>query len=106
MKYPDDLRAALLTVTDKVTQFVGLKNTDKYIVFAEDSRNDTHADGTPISKIISGTIDYFTKSYNDPKAEEIEAVIESLGIPYDFNSLQYEEDTGFYHHEWVFEWLK
>lgn len=99
------IRDALLTVTDNVGHYEALNVEDQYIVWAEDSEADSvHADNRKKLQTIQGTIDYFTKLDNDKKVEEIQAALnEADDVAYQLNSVQYEEETGFIHFEWLWE---
>lgn len=45
----------------------------------------------------------FTKTEGDSLFEAVPAALEGIGAAYYLNSVQYEEDTGLLHYEWVFE---
>lgn len=79
--------------------------TDNYIVWAEEGEGDAvHADGQRVECAILGTIDYFTKTENDPIVKEIEAALNSDdGLAWELNSVQWERETGYIHYEWAFE---
>jgi hypothetical protein len=52
---------------------------------------------------IEGTIDYFTKTENDPNVQKIQDALNDGGTSHgDLNSVQYEDDTKFIHYEWTF----
>jgi hypothetical protein len=98
------IKAALLTVTQNVGHYEAMKKTDKYIVWAEDSQgNSLWADGQMQDQVIQGTIDYFTKTENDPNVEKIQNALNERGISFSLNSIQREPDTKFIHYEWIFE---
>lgn len=89
-------------VTDKVSHCRRLKS-DRYFVWEEDGANDLSADDRHIERAITGTTDLFTKMEFDPWVHELEVALDNEPtIAWRYNSFQYEEDTGFYHHEW--EW--
>ena len=52
---------------------------------------------------IKGTIYYFTKKDNDIIADEIQEILKTEKISFYLNSVQYEEETGYIHYEWVWE---
>ena len=57
-----------------------------------------------VERALTGTIDYFTKTENDPVVQQIEDALDSDdGISWYLNSVQYEQDTGYIHYEWVWE---
>ena len=100
-----DLRDLLLTIGPPVFRYFATGQTGSYIVWAEDGEGDTvHADGRKVERAITGTIDYFTKTEDDPVVQQIE---DTLGtddsLAWQLNSVQYEQDTGYIHYEWAFE---
>lgn len=101
----NDLITALLSVTQKVYHYAPPQNvTGAYIVWAEDSQGDSvWADGVMVQQAIQGTIDYYTKTESDSKISAIQTALNDAGISFRLNSIQYEPDTGYIHHEWVFE---
>lgn len=74
-----------------------------YGVFAEDSSNDFEADDVHAETALEGTVDYFTRDDSGTPKTTIEAVLEGLNVPWYLNSIQYEDDTGYIHYEWVVE---
>lgn len=98
-----DLRDLLLEVTDNVYHFEATEQTDKYIVWAEDSQSDSdHADNEMINQEIEGTIDYFTKDEFDTNVALIQQKLNSADLTWELNSIQHEQDTGYIHYEWLF----
>lgn len=101
-----DVKALLLTIGPPVFHYFPPEGqTGTYLVWAEDGEGDTvHADGRKVERAITGTIDYFTKTENDPVVKQIETALDSAdGLAWYLNSIQYEQDTGYIHYEWVFE---
>lgn len=101
----NDLKNLLLSIGPPVFHYFAVGQTRAYIVWAEDGEADSvHADGQKIERAITGTIDYFTKQENDPVVQKIEAALDGYdGLAWELNSIQYEQDTGYIHYEWVFE---
>ena len=98
------VKDALLTVSDNVYHYTAHNQTDKYIVWAEDNESRcVQSDNRKIQQGIEGTIDYFTKSENDGTVDDIQTALNTAEIPYRLNSIQYEDETGYIHYEWVFE---
>jgi hypothetical protein len=94
---------ALLTVGVPVSHYTASKKDDKYIVWAEDGQaNGEYADGKMQDQVIQGTIDYFTRTKNDPNVKEIQKALNGV-CSWWLNSVQYEDDTKYIHYEWVFE---
>lgn len=103
MSWDEHIIAAHLAVTDKVghSEFT---NSDRFFVWQEDGANDLITGGIHVEKAVTGTTDLFTKLEFDPWKDEMEAAFDAS--PYIFwrlNSIQYEEETGFYHYEWRWE---
>lgn len=99
-----DIRDALLTVTQDTFHYHAHKKPDKYIVWAEDTEsNASYADNKKNIQVIQGTIDYFTKTEFDSNFDIIQNKLNSIGLSWRLNSIQYEEDTGYIHYEWVWE---
>lgn len=93
-----------MTVSDSVSHYEAFKKTDKYIVWAEESEGSSvEGDDHKINQSIQGTIDYFTKEDMDPKIDEIQAALNGACISFSLNSVQYEDETGYIHYEWVWE---
>ncbi|MVB11178.1 hypothetical protein CAFE_18860 [Caprobacter fermentans] len=97
----DTLKAALLSVADNVGHYKAHKKTDQYIVWAEDGGGGGYADNRHTTDTLTGTVDYFTKSEYDPNVKAIGAALDAAGIAHRLNSVQYEDDTGYIHYEWV-----
>lgn len=104
MAWYDTIIAAHVDVTDAVSHGKRLKS-HRYFVWQEDGGNDLHADGQHAERAVQGTTDLFTKQEFDPWVEELGTSLSSHGIAWYLNSIQYEEDTGFWHYEWVWEVL-
>lgn len=100
-----DVKTALLTVTQKCYHHDAPQSvTGAYIVWAEDNQSGSvWADEKMQEQTIQGTIDYFSKTEFDPNVPAIQNALNDAGISFRLNSVQYEEDTGYIHHEWLFE---
>lgn len=105
----NDVKNALVTVGVPVSHYSAVKQSNKYIVWAEDSQAAAAwADGAMQEQAIGGTIDYFTKTENDPNVKKIQDALNAAEIPFRLESVQYEDETKFIHYEWSFEveeWL-
>ena len=101
----NDLKNLLLSIGPPVFHYFAAGQTRAYIVWAEDGEADSvHADGQKIERAITGTIDYFTKTEDDPVVKQIETALDRAdGLAWYLNSIQYEQDTGYIHYEWVLE---
>lgn len=103
MNWYEHIIWAHLQVTDNV-RHAEYMESDRYFVWAEDGRNDLKANDRHTEKAVTGTTDLFTTQEFDPWIEELEAAFdESPYIVWAYNSAQYEEETGLFHHEWVWE---
>lgn len=97
-----DLKSALTETVDNVWRYRAPANASvPYAVWAEDSRNDFTADGRHVEISWQGTIDYFTRVEDDPAIDDIEDMLTDLDLTWYLNSVQYEEETGVIHYEWV-----
>lgn len=75
-------------------------------VYAEDDEIALYADNKRAEVVTQGTIDYFTRDDSGVPKRDIEAALDAHNVPYRLESIQFENDTGFIHYEWVFEVLK
>ena len=91
-----------LAVTDQVSHAEHMKS-DRYFIWQEDGENVLLAGNSRAERAVTGSTDLYTKNEFDPWKEEFEAALDAAGLPWSYNSFQYEEDTGFYHHEWYWE---
>lgn len=98
------IKGVLLTVGPPVYHYTAFEQPDEYIVWAEDNQADSvWADGRMQEQTIEGTIDYFTKTENDPNVQKIQNALNNGNISWRLNSVQYEDDTRFIHYEWAFQ---
>lgn len=100
----ETVKNALLSILTDVYHHTGPANKpDKYIVWAEDGAGEVvHADNAIVYQAIEGTVDYYTKAEDDPNFDRIQDAMTAAEIPFSLNSIQWEEETGFIHYEWVF----
>lgn len=98
----DAIKTAMLTVTNKTYHYWPPENTaSPYIVWAEDGQGATvWADGAMQNQVITGTVDYFTKTENDANVGKIQAALNGV-CSWRLNSVQYEDEL--IHHEWAWE---
>ena len=94
---------ALTTVTDNVGHYTAWDDSDRYIVWAEDTEwSELLADNYKPANVIEGTIDYYTKTEDDENIPKIPQALNHAGIWWSLNSVQYEDETRFIHYEWLF----
>lgn len=74
-----------------------------YGVFAEDWENVLTADDQHQETAVQGTVDYFTRDASGAPKTAIEQALGSFTCSWRLESIQFEEDTGYIHYEWVVE---
>ena len=104
MAWHDTIISAHRRVTDSVSHSEKLKS-DRYFVWQEDGEAILFANDRADEQAITGTTDLFTTQEFDPWADALGAAFDEFGIAWSVESIQYEEDTGFYHYEWAWEVL-
>lgn len=78
--------------------------TGDWGVYAEDGANDLHAGDAHAEQCVEGTVDYFTRDDSGAPQIVIEAALETVpALAWTLNSVQFEQDTGYIHYEWVFQ---
>ena len=99
------IKDILLTLGKPVYHFRAPQNTAApYFVYGEDSQDASlYADGVMCTQVLQGTIDYYTQDGEDLTVDETQSALNSAGISFWLNSVQYEDDTNLVHHEWVWE---
>lgn len=80
------------------------KSAPGYIVWAEDTSGDlVSANNRHVAAVIQATVDLYTAKEYDDTANLIEEALGAEGLAYYLNSVQYEDETGLIHIEWVVE---
>lgn len=102
MTWKERIVKAHTDVTDVVSHCQRL-SSDRYFVWQEDGAHDFVAGNRHLEQAVTGTTDLFTKLEFDPWKEAFEASLDRMEIAWYLNSVQFEEDTGFTHYEWVWE---
>ena len=74
-----------------------------FCVWAEDGENGFNAGNRKAEQAITGTVDYYTLREYDPAVDNIQTALNSLRIPWQLNSVQYEDETNLIHYEWTWE---
>ena len=99
-----NFRDLLLTIGPPVYHYFASGQTGNYILWAEDSPGGAlYADDHMDRHTIQGTIDYYTKAEYDPMARQIEDTLNASNVSWYPGPTLYETDTGYIHHEYVFE---
>lgn len=92
--------AAHTAVTDKVSHARRLRS-ERYFVWQEDGGADLEADDLHAEKAMAGITDLYTKIEFDPWGETLGRAFDASGqIAWRLSSIDYEEDTGFWHWQW------
>lgn len=98
------VKQALLTVDVPVYHYEAPGQEDRYLVWAEDAQGAAlWADGRMENQAIQGAAHYFTRTEYDPTVEKIQAALRQGDLSWRLNSIQFEEDTGYTHYEWIWE---
>lgn len=101
MKWYEKIIAAHVAVTDQVSHG-GRMKSDRYFVWQEDGAEDLNVDGVHGERAVTGSTDLFTKKEFDPWAEQFEAALDAApGITWELNGVQFEQETGYWHYEWI-----
>lgn len=77
---------------------------DNYGVVSQDGQNALRGSNALAEKVQEGTVDWFSRSPTSTMPGSIESALDSLGASWYLNSVQYENDTGFIHWEWVWQY--
>lgn len=72
-----------------------------YGVVSEDSGEDFIANDVHLERGTAGTVDLFTRDATSAPRDAVEAVLNAAGVCWQLNSVQFEDDTGFIHYEWL-----
>lgn len=72
-----------------------------YGVVAEDSGEDFIANDVHLERGTAGTVDLFTRDDTSAPRDAVEAVLNASGAAWSLNTIQFENDTGFIHYEWL-----
>lgn len=98
------LKTLLLTIGPPVHHYFVSGQTGNYIIWAEDGPGSAlYAEDRMDRHAIQGTIDYYTKIEYDPVTGQIEDALNGSDVSWYPGPVQYETDTGYIHHEYIFE---
>lgn len=96
------IRDAMLRVHENVGHYEALRAEPPYIVWAEDSEySSVEGDNYKLEQAVQGTIDLFTKVEYDALIDAVQEELKAARISFYLNSVQYEDETGYIHYEWV-----
>lgn len=104
MSRVDNIKEALLLIGVPVYHWTAPTNTaPEYIVYGEDSAADFVAGNHHAEQADQGTVDLYTKSDTSATVEKVVQALEDAALAWYRSSVQYEQETGLVHFEWVFE---
>ena len=83
----------------------GRMKSDRYFVWMQDGTNDLLAENRHAEYAVTGSTDLFTKIEFDPWAGRLGREFDRCGISWSLRDVQYEPETGFWHHTWDWEVL-
>lgn len=100
------IRDALVSVEGLIVYHYWHPNLNApYCIWQEDGEGDSlHTNNHKAEQVITGTIDYFTRTEFDENFENIQKVLNELeNCGWMLNSVQYEDETNLIHYEWAFQ---
>lgn len=99
------LSTALVSIPGlSVGHYFNYMKEGDYCVWAEDTEAESvHGDNIKQKQTLQGTVDFFTKTEFNPKVDSIQNAMNTAEISWRLSSVQYEDETGYIHYEWVFE---
>lgn len=95
---------AVSDISGAVFHYRRSKLSPPYTVWQEEDADFLPADNSVAEQSPRGTLDYYTKQEYDPRVDEIQTVLAGIPVSWYLNSVQFEEDTGIIHYEWVWFW--
>lgn len=101
-KWYEDLIAAHTAVTSAVSHALRLQS-ERYFVWMEDGANDLVGDDRHMVCAMTGSTDLYSKQEFDPWSVELGESLSNYGISWRLVSVDYEEETGFFHWSWDWE---
>lgn len=99
------VRDLFLTITPNCYHYNAWEQSDQYIVWAEDNQaGEVHSDNKMKIQIPEGTLDLYTKTEYDPLFEKCQTTMNHCkDMTWRWSSTQHEKDTGYIHHEWIWQ---
>ena len=74
--------------------------TAPYAVWIEQAEESFNSDNQKAERSLTGVLDFYTQTECDPKLDELETALASMGATWTLSSVQYEEDTLLIHFSW------
>ncbi len=97
------IREELAKAVEQVYRYFAMDAPPPYAVWAEERGEQLWSDNKPSGRIHGGTVDYFTMEESDPAVSRIEEALTRADASWRLNSIQFEEENGLIHYEWVWE---
>lgn len=107
------MQSTLQRLADALTSIEGLKVYHywrpqlpaPFCVWQEDGEGNSAWGGNhKFEQVITGTVDYFTRTEFDPIVDSIQNAMNGIEVMgWSLNSVQYEDETNLIHFEWRFE---
>lgn len=74
---------------------------DGYGVVSTDGQSELKADADPaVEKMLTGYVDVFIKATDPDPTEDVEDAMRAIGVWFQMESIQIEQETGWLHFEW------
>lgn len=102
MRWYQKIVQAHTAVTEKVSHFRQMQES-RYMVWQEAGRNDFEAGNRHVEKAWTGTTDIFTTIEFDPWIDALENQFDALGIAYQLENVDYDDETDVMHYEYSWE---
>lgn len=101
----NEIKEVFLAVTENCYHYHAKSQPDTYLVWAEDGQAGAdYSDNKMKIQVIEGTVDLYTRTEYDPLFDKVqEAMNNCEEMTWRWNSTQYEEVTGYIHHEWTWQ---
>lgn len=93
---------ALAAVTEKTYHYWRPVKDVPCLIWAESGEeNSFHAGNHKQEQRIIGTVDLFTRTEFDPLCDQVQEALEALGLTWNLESVQFEDETNLIHYEWT-----
>ena len=98
----EQIKDLCASVTTRCWHYNALDKDAPYCVWAEDSEySGQQTDNYKGGQMVEGTIDYYTLDEDDANIAAFQNALNKAKIWWYLGSVQYEDETGFIHYEWV-----
>ena len=88
------------TMSCGVSHFARM-STYPFVVWAETGEDYSFSsDNHKSEQTITGTVDLYTRTEFDPLADTVQTILDSEGVAWRLESVQYETETNLIHYEW------